>query len=217
VGDRLDQRALGDRLVVDGQISRARRAALEGGGDRAPGVVDVHAADVVAAPPHHARAAVPQRPLERAVRPVDEAEGDQDHVETVLRAQGEQAPRDVDVPRSDRRRALGGALVDPGRSVVAPGERAADVDEPRAADKRLGGQPGRAAGLLAAVGGQAAVGQPAGRHRRRALDDRVDRLAGGEEPVPGDVQLTYDRGLQEARSPGDVHPAEPQIVHRDRR
>jgi hypothetical protein len=101
--------------------------------------------------------------------------------------------------------------------VVAPGEGAADVDEPRAAGERLGRQRACAVGLVAAVGGQAAVGQPAGRHRRRALDDRVDRLAGGDQTVPGDVQLANDRGLHEARAPGDVHPAEPQNVHRDRR
>jgi hypothetical protein len=101
--------------------------------------------------------------------------------------------------------------------VVAPRERAADVDESRAAGERLGGERAGAVGLGAPVGGQTAVAQAAGRHRRRAVDDRVDRLAGREQPVSREVQLADDRGLQEARGPSDVHPAEPQIVHRNRR
>jgi hypothetical protein len=175
----------------------------------------VDAAEVVAAPPDDAHAAVPKLVLERAARAVEEAEGDEHDVESALASQRQQPPRQVGVAGAERRRALRRRLVDPARPVVAPREGAADVHEPRARRQRVIGERPGARGLAASVGCEAAVGQAPRRHRSGAVDDRVDRLARAQEPMSRGVQLADDRGLQEARGTGDVDPAEPQIVHRE--
>jgi hypothetical protein len=155
--------------------------------------------------------------LQRAARAIDDAERDEHDVEPALAAQREQPLRDVGVAGAQRRRALRRRLVDPAGAVVAPREGAAHVDEPCAGRQRVGGERAGASGLAAPVGGEAAVGQAPGRHRSGAVDDRVDRLARGQQAMAGGVQLPDERGLQEARGTGDVDPAEPQIVHPDRR
>jgi hypothetical protein len=155
--------------------------------------------------------------LERAAGPVDQSERDEHDVEAALAAQREQPSRDVGVAGAERGRALRRRLVDPGGAVVAPGEGAAHVDQARPAGQRVGGERAGARRLAAPVGGKATVGQPPGRHRSATVHDRVHRLAGGQQPVARGVQLADDRGLQEARGTGDVNPAEPQIVHPERR
>jgi hypothetical protein len=155
--------------------------------------------------------------VERTAGAVDEPERDEHDVESALAAQREQPPRHVGVACAERRGALRRRLVDPAGAVVAPRERAADVHQPRAGGHGVGGERAGARGLATPVGGQAAVGQAPRRHRSGAVDDRVDRLARGQQPMARGVQLADDRGLQEARGTGDVDPAEPQIVHPDRR
>jgi hypothetical protein len=155
--------------------------------------------------------------LHRATAPVHESERDEYDVEAALAAQGEEPSRDVGVTCAERGRALRRRLVDPAGAVVAPGEGAAHVHHARAAGQGVGGERAGARGLAAAVGGKAAVGQPPGRHRSGTVHDRVGGLAGGQQPVARGVQLADDRGLQEARGTGDVNPAEPQIIHSERR
>jgi hypothetical protein len=177
----------------------------------------VDAAEVVAAPPDDAHAASPQLVLERAARAVEEAERDEHDIEAALPAQRLQPPRHVGVAGAERSRALRRRLVDPAGAVVAPREGAANVHEPRPGRQRVIGEPAGPRGLAAPVGGEAAVGQAPSRHRSGAVDDRVDRLTRGQEAMARGVQLADDCGLQEARSTGDMDPAEPQIVHPDRR
>ena len=214
VGHGVGERALGERLVVDREVRRPGRSALDRGRHGAGGVVDVDAAPVVAAPPHHG--APSPAPTSRPGRAVEKP------TETMTTS----SPRSACSSRRRRATAASPAPSGAGCCGVPSSIQRAPWSPHAKALPTWTSRIRRASACSARSAERAPCARRCAARRRRvrrpgrlvlaAVDDRVGLREAGEQVTFG-LELGRDRGAQETARAGEVDPGEAGVVHRGRR